>query len=70
MDEHQAYEEKLKLMTPHAVIGREFDNVLYINPSYIFTIDSKSNDIAQSDLINACSRPKNQLLIIDIVVSR
>ena len=59
------YNKKIKFMTPHAIIGREFDNILYINPSYTFSIDSKTNDIIHSDIINVCSRPKNQLGIID-----
>lgn len=66
MDKRQTYKEKIRLMTPHAVIGREFDNVLYINPSYIFTVNNKSNDVVHSNFIIACSRPKNQLVIIDV----
>jgi len=53
-------------MTPHSIIGREFDNILYINPSFQFNFNSATNDIEECDLINVCSRPKNQLCIIDL----
>ena len=66
MDKGRSFQEKIHFMTPHSIIGREFDNILYINPSFHFKINSATNDIEESDLINVCSRPKNQLGIIDL----
>ena len=66
MDEDETYVEKMDFETPNGVIGREFENVIYITPSYICIKDQRANDVLHSNLLTVCSRPKIQLLIIDI----
>merc|ERR1712126_402113 len=65
-DNQRTFSDKIMFLTPHAIIGREFDNVISIDPSLSFTFNPKTKDIVHADIINTCSRPKNQLVIIDL----
>ena len=57
---------RLLLDTPKGVIGREFENVIYVAPSYGYIENYASQDIPHFELLKVCSRAKGQLYIIDV----
>ena len=65
LDSEKTYKEKVAFETPHSIIGREFNYVIYVFPSWLYFKDSLSGDIEFSSLLNVCTRPKTQLIMID-----